>query len=405
MANFKAWKEPTRAGNFVVRFRDGTRDDKGKLKKFKYCSVDKNQKMMVDGKLRTGAWLADALAEKLVQRHHQNDLGIIDSSQPLPGLAEEYIEKKRKDGKALQTILHYENSLKHLLEEIPTIKDLTTSSLQEWKDTLEMAGYSRNTTYGFLNDTSMFCNWLVRENKLQKSPFPKGMVGAVAGAEPRFYTTAEFMALDATMSKLNHYARIACRLARDYGLRKVEIVGDGLERMEGILWEDLIWRSDGKVDLMIRKGVTKGRKKSRKIHLGDSFVSMLGSRKSGAIVQLKKNALDDLFQKARKLSGINPALTFHGLRHTFAKDFLQRTGSNQVALRDLMGHTDVKTTQIYSQFEQSYLDDAMEKLQENRQREEGLLNLAGQKDDTFPETIKPRYDVIHRDTPYIEIQN
>ena len=40
--------------------------------------------------------------------------------------------------------------------------------------------------------------------------------------------------------------------------------------------------------------------------------------------------------------------TVHGLRHTFGREFAQRSG-NMLALKDIMGHSNFTTTQIYSQ--------------------------------------------------------
>lgn len=70
------------------------------------------------------------------------------------------------------------------------------------------------------------------------------------------------------------------------------------------------------------------------------------------------------FQAAAKEAGLND-LHFHDLRHTFATKFLRVIGvergkdASMMILKDLMGHTDIKTTQRYAHVLDEYLQDAM----------------------------------------------
>jgi len=41
-------------------------------------------------------------------------------------------------------------------------------------------------------------------------------------------------------------------------------------------------------------------------------------------------------------------VTVHGLRHTFGREFNERSGGNIGALKDILGHSNIMTTQIYS---------------------------------------------------------
>jgi len=389
MANFKVTVEenPRNPNVLFVRHRDGkTKLANGRWKRFHDYTVDKNDRQVIAGKTYTGKSLANALAEVVRQRYYSNELGIVSSTETMEELIESYLDSKSK--LAWRTLEHYSNSLRHLKEAIPTLPELTTDNLRTWEKNLT-AKFKRNSVYACMNDTSIFCNWLVREDKISKTPFKKGMVGTVEESTPKFYQTTAYLALDESLAKVCHYTRVGCWLAHDHGLRKVEIVGDGRERMEGVLWEDLIWRSNGKVDLQIRKEVSKGKKKARKVRLDPKLVELLGSRKTGPIVPLVRWVFDDRFQKARKMAGIDKDLhTIHGLRHSFGNEFMQKSGSNQVALRDLMGHTDVKTTEIYSHLEESYLDEAMDNLHEKRSIDNAKLKVAGQNNDISLEIIQ-----------------
>jgi site-specific recombinase XerD len=373
MEKFNAWTETTQAGSILIRYRD----TKTGIKKT-HQIVQKEERALIDGKWHTAKWLAEAHLQNLRNLYHSNKLGFSAASEPLEELVETYLEEKKN--LAWKTLEHYESSLNHLKAEFSSTAELTLDRIREWKAKMTRTGIANNTLHGRLNDSSMFCRWLVKRKKLSESPFleGEGLIPAQTAPKPRFYTTQEFMALDRQLEALNHHARVGCHLARDFGLRIVEIVGDGMERTQGVLWEDLIWKPDGSVDLLIRREVTKGQKKSRKAYLDADFIQMLGSRRTGPLVPLGRWEFVNLFEKARDQAGINPELTFHGLRHTFGKNFLQRSGSNQAALRDLLGHTDVKTTEIYSQFEDSYLEEATKKAGEKIREEEQVLKARGQ---------------------------
>ncbi|MBN2589214.1 MAG: tyrosine-type recombinase/integrase [Sedimentisphaerales bacterium] len=60
-------------------------------------------------------------------------------------------------------------------------------------------------------------------------------------------------------------------------------------------------------------------------------------------------------------AGLNPKLHFHYLRHTFAT-LLVQDGTPIYELKELLGHKDVKTTQIYSHMEVDTLRGAVARL-------------------------------------------
>ena len=59
-----------------------------------------------------------------------------------------------------------------------------------------------------------------------------------------------------------------------------------------------------------------------------------------------------------KLAGINGNITFHMARHSFATNILNAKG-NIVAISKLLGHTNIRTTQIYAQAANPMLDEAV----------------------------------------------
>jgi site-specific recombinase XerD len=62
-----------------------------------------------------------------------------------------------------------------------------------------------------------------------------------------------------------------------------------------------------------------------------------------------------------KLAGLNTKLNFHSLRHTFASWLVQRSVSIYEVSK-LLGHSDLKVTQIYAHLKQENLENAVDTL-------------------------------------------
>jgi len=68
----------------------------------------------------------------------------------------------------------------------------------------------------------------------------------------------------------------------------------------------------------------------------------------GRIFQVTPNKLSSRASKEMKRLGIDNK-TFHACRHYFATTMLEKSGGDLLAVRDLMRHSSVATTQVYTQ--------------------------------------------------------
>ena len=78
-------------------------------------------------------------------------------------------------------------------------------------------------------------------------------------------------------------------------------------------------------------------------------------------VRINVDYVSKSFKKAVRLSGINPRLKLYSTRHGFASTLAQNNVSPFV-LKELLGHTDIKTTLIYSHIQNRNLIDAVSTL-------------------------------------------
>ncbi len=358
MANFKAWVDKSpRTGNFTVRYRDGkTKLPNGHWKVFTEITIDKSQRIQVDGQWKTAKVIAEELAQKLELRHLNNLLGHCDFAQPIDSLVDQFITDTQNSGSVWSTVENYERELNRTMQEagIMTLSDLSDEKLRAWRDR-QLGKRKPGTISGKLGIVVTFTHWLMRKKIIKHFPFDGHLRPAVKKNTPRYYTDNEWEAVDKALAKLNPHARLACNLAFYAGLRKIELVGDGRDRL-GVLWEDLTWNVDGTVDLFIRAEVTKGGKKSRFLRLAPEIVALLGSRKTGPLIALKRRELDHIFfVRLRPMAGLKKGITIHGQRHSFAKNYLEEGGMDLGACKEMLGHTDIKTTQIYASHEKSHL--------------------------------------------------
>lgn len=83
------------------------------------------------------------------------------------------------------------------------------------------------------------------------------------------------------------------------------------------------------------------------------FISKLGRR-------LSVYSIENIFYKYRELAQINPQSTPHYLRHSFATQLLNN-GAGIRDVQELLGHTSIATTQIYTEVSLQRKRDVLEK--------------------------------------------
>ncbi len=166
----------------------------------------------------------------------------------------------------------------------------------------------------------------------------------------------------AVVKSRNKELRAVVVVALETGLRRGELLGLTWERVDmsrGVI------RLEGRA-----RGSDHGTKSGRRreVPMRQAVYAALTSLPEpheGRV--FKSRSIRTAFENAVKVAGLDAMnrldgepFTLHGCRHHFASWFMMRGGSLQ-ALKELLGHADIKTTLIYAHLSPAHLRDEVVK--------------------------------------------
>lgn len=79
---------------------------------------------------------------------------------------------------------------------------------------------------------------------------------------------------------------------------------------------------------------------------------------NNSIKNINSEYVSKQFKKAVRSAKLNDSIHFHSLRHSFASNLVQR-GVDLYVVKELLGHEDIKTTQVYSHLSKNSLSTAI----------------------------------------------
>ncbi len=277
---------------------------------------------------------------------------------------EDYL-KYSKEVKRLSnhTIYNYRRDLSCLNEfcikkGIRLFSNLLEADVREWVSELNNSGLSKASIQRNLSATRSFFNYLIREKRISKNPINAIIAPRKGRKLPRTLDADQISQL----FNVNHDSFLGSRdvaiaeLFYSSGLRLSELVRVDIQ--------DIV--TDTKLLVVVGKG-----EKSRSVPVGKFaltaidkwldkrasvkkiqdkkalFISKRGLRISVRTVQ---NRLKLLGLNAGLLQSINP----HMLRHSFASHLLESSGDLR-AVQELLGHSNISTTQIYTHLDFQHL--------------------------------------------------
>lgn len=269
-------------------------------------------------------------------------------------------------GLSTNTIQSYSNDLKKAGEYF------LSQHLNEWKDVdryavlnllahLTNLGQSRTTIGRQVSSLRQFFQYMLRQHRVDDDPMalvtlPKGQRHL-----PTVLTQDEvqkMLAVPDTDKPLGIRDRAILEVMYATGMRVSELTGLRLEELH--LDVHLVQpRGKGDKERIIPIGevaedwLTKYMNEVRPkqlAHHHDSDFVFLNARGK----QLTRQAIWQLIKKTTQQAGIEKDVTPHTLRHSFATHLLEN-GADLRVVQELLGHSDITTTQIYTHVSQKRL--------------------------------------------------
>lgn len=275
------------------------------------------------------------------------------------------IKLQTEDGLALNTILSYGKDLelfeKFLDVEKLTLKQVTTKTLKDYLFVLHQQKLKATSIARKISCLKNFFKFLVNENFIESSPATNLQTPKREAKIPKFLSEEEIFKLLATAES---DLRLSCMLEILYaaGLRVTELVSlpvSAIQREGQTLRNYLLVKGKGgkeRIAPLNKAAIAKLLEylKVREDSLGDSPWLFSGSSPSK---HLTRQGFHKMLKRIALKAGLDPARVHpHVIRHSFATHLLN-SGVDLRVLQELLGHSDISTTEIYTHILDSKLRD------------------------------------------------
>jgi len=201
-------------------------------------------------------------------------------------------------------------------------------------------------------------NYAVKQNIIKENPCNGIKRFKIPDKQPLFFSEVEFELLLGVID--NCEIKDLVRFAVNTGLRQMELLT--------LEWNQISFK-DKYLILDNRNNLTKS-KKIRTVPLNLTALQIITERQilsKGQLVftlngnPIKQNYISKKFNNYIITAKLNPKLNFHSLRHTFASWLVQK-GVSIYTISHLLGHSDIKVTEIYSHLRAEDLMNSVNKL-------------------------------------------
>ncbi len=308
-----------------------------------FYKSDNGKKNKISSRLKHKAEALEFFSEfkeQLKKRNHKDYL--------LPITLKEFIWEFLK----LSSVYHtdktygcYKSTLKFFTKFLsPSIllSDITTSQVENYL----LDRYQTTSVYAHRKDyinLKAFFNKAIKVNYLKSNPLSRIKRINVPEKLPTFFTQDEFSKLLNVIDKED--VKDLVIFAVNTGLRQSELLN---------LQFRLVNFGNRTIILDNQTHITKS-KRIRSVPLNETAFNIVQKRNDARYQNvftlresgIKQDWIVHNFKKYVLKAKLNPKLNFHSLRHTFAS-WLVQSGISIYEVSKLLGHADIKTTQIYA---------------------------------------------------------
>jgi integrase len=198
-----------------------------------------------------------------------------------------------------------------------------------------------------------------RWNCISINPFRNVKKPQIREIQPVYFTQEDIQLLLVTIKDKNFKELCLCAL----------LTGMRLGELLSLEWSQIDFVKKVIFIKNTESFTTKSRK-NRIVPMTDDLWKMLALRKERADTalvfhskgkKLKDGSISQKFKKIVRKAKLDDRLHFHSLRHTFTSWMVQK-GVSLYAVKEILGHSDFKTTQIYSHLQPGKLHSEMNKI-------------------------------------------
>ena len=251
----------------------------------------------------------------------------------------------------------YTRDLRKLMEyvqqDVTSFTQVTAGQMQGYVRELEAQGRKAATISRFIASAKAFFSWQVREGMRADNP-AQGLKAPKIEKKPPEILSEEEIArlLDQPSSHAPKELRDKAMMELLYatGIRVSELIS--LELSDVNLQMEYVICRDGHKERTVPFGETAKRtltnylEKSRPFLVGDKNCKLLFTNCSGE--PMSRQGFWKIVKYYGKQAGLKDDITPHTLRHSFAAHLLGN-GADLKSVQELMGHSDISTTQVYMQ--------------------------------------------------------
>lgn len=257
--------------------------------------------------------------------------------------------------------LSFKKLIEYTDKEVP-LKQISVRIVQQFiSETFERSNHAAHLYFRTLKAGF---NRAVEWGYLTENPFSKVKLPRSTKTFPIFISESE---LERILSNLKHSSlKDLFTLAFFTGMRLAEITN--------LRWSavDMTTRA---ITVRNSKQFTTKNKKERIIPINQKLLSVLSNRIPKIVsinndehifqrikgTKFNEDYVSKEFKKAVRAAELDDRIHFHTLRHSFASNLVQR-GASIYVVKELLGHEDISTTQIYSHLQTENLTKAVDLL-------------------------------------------
>lgn len=265
-----------------------------------------------------------------------------------------YLEKEKNASNS--TVMSYQRDLKKLFsflgaKGVESVHDITSTSLNSYILQMEKDGFSTSSVSRTIASIRAFCHYLIKSKTTQDDPSEVLKAPHVEKKAPEILTFEEACQLleqpdQETAKGLRDKAMLELLYAT--GMRVSELISVKLSdvnmQMNYVLCRDAEKERVIPFGKEAAKAIASYVEQSRGVLLKGKESEYFFTNCSGK--PMSRQGFWKLLKQYAAKAGITKDITPHTLRHSFGAHLVQN-GADLRAVQEMMGHSDISTTQIY----------------------------------------------------------